>query len=288
MNWASFILLLLTAVCVCGCQSVPVTGRKQFVILPQSYEVALGETAYRDILAEQPMSTDQTAIRLVNQIGQRIAAVAEHPDFEWEFRVIASPDQNAFCLPGGKVGVYEGLLPLCHNEAELAIVVAHEVAHALARHGGERMTHEYVTNSFGNLVNYFSKDRELATQQRIHQAYGLVSKYGVLLPYSRKHESEADEIGLILMAKAGYDPTVAPEFWERFADASGPNSPEFFSTHPSELRRAEQLREQLENASAIYNMAVYKFGYGEPVHVAGKTPTEAPTWHSNTNRALLR
>ncbi len=288
MNWASFILLLLTAVCVCGCQSVPVTGRKQFVILPQSYEVALGETAYRDILAEQPMSTDQTAIRLVNQIGQRISAVVEHPDFEWEFRVIASPDQNAFCLPGGKVGVYEGLLPLCHNEAELALVVAHEVAHALARHGGERMTHEYVTNSFGNLVNYFSKDRELATQQRIHQAYGLVSKYGVLLPYSRKHESEADEIGLILMAKAGYDPTVAPEFWERFADASGPNSPEFFSTHPSELRRAEQLREQLENASAIYNMVVYKFGYGEPIHVAGKTPTEAPTRHSNTNRALLR
>jgi hypothetical protein len=167
-------------------------------------------------------------------------------------------------------------------------VVAHEVAHALARHGGERMTHEYVTNSFGNVVNYFSKDRELATQQRIHQAYGLVSKYGVLLPYSRKHESEADEIGLILMAKAGYDPTVAPGFWERFADASGPNSPEFFSTHPSELRRAEQLREQLENASAIYNMAVYKFGYGEPIHVAGKTPTEAPTRHSNTNRALLR
>jgi predicted Zn-dependent protease len=253
----------------------------QFVAVTEKQEVALAETTYRDMLTEQPLSTNQATIRVVNRVGQRIAAVAERPDFDWEFRVIASPDQNAFCLPGGKVAVYEGLLPLCQNEAELAVVLAHEVAHALARHGGERMSHENVANFFGRAVNYFSKDREEATQQRVRWAYGLASKYGVLLPYSRKHESEADEIGLILMARAGYDPRVAPGFWERFANASGPNQPEFLSTHPSDLRRAEQLRAQLENAMAIYEMAPQKFGLGEPFQPTRETVAETPISNSS-------
>ena len=247
--------------------------------MPEQQELSLGDTTYREILSEHPASTDQAAIRMVNRVGQRLAAVADEPDFQWEFRVIASDDQNAFCLPGGKVGVYEGLLPLCHNEAELAVVIAHEVAHALARHGGERMSHENAVNVVGDFVKYFSKSREEATQKRIHQAYGVASKYGVVLPYSRTHESEADSIGLTLMAKAGYDPSVAPGFWERFANVAGPKPPEFFSTHPSDLKRAEQLREQLEEAMVLYDATPQKFGLGEPLQVARRfdAPATNPT-----------
>jgi predicted Zn-dependent protease len=251
-----------------GCRSAPITGRKQLMAIPEPHEMSLGDTTYREILSEHPMSTDQAAIRMVNRVGQRIAAVADVPDYNWEFRVIAAADQNAFCLPGGKVGVYEGLLPLCRNEAELAVVLAHEVAHALARHGGERMSHQYAVNGVGNVVKYFSKSREEATQKRIHQAYGVASKYGVVLPYSRTHESEADSIGLTLMAKAGYDPSVAPGFWERFTNSPGPSPPEFFSTHPSDLKRAEELRDQLADAKVLYQQSPQKFGLGEPLQVA--------------------
>lgn len=277
MGRLPLLFLIALSTCSWGCRSAPVTGRKQLMVLPQQHEMALGETTYRQILAEHPASTDQAAIRMVNRVGQRISAVADRPDFQWEFRVIASDDQNAFCLPGGKVGVYEGILPLCRNEAELAVVIAHEVAHAIARHGGERMSQEYVVNAVGNAVTYFSKDREEATQQRIHQAYGVASKYGVVLPYSRKHESEADSIGLILMAKAGYDPSVAPGFWERFSNHAGPKPPEFFSTHPSDLKRAEQLREQLTEASAVYNASPVKYGTGEPLRVARREANPART-----------
>lgn len=268
MSRLAWIVALAVVTLLSGCRSAPITGRKQLMAMPEQHEMSLGDTTYREILAQHPMSTDQAAIQMVSRVGQRIAAVAEEPDYKWEFRVIAADDQNAFCLPGGKVGVYEGLLPLCRNEAELAVVIAHEVAHALARHGGERMSHEYAVNFAGNVVKYFSKSREEATQQRIHQAYGVASKYGVILPYSRTHESEADSIGLTLMAKAGYDPSVAPGFWERFANSAGPKPPEFFSTHPSDLKRAEQLREQLADAQILYDQSPTKHGLGEPLQVA--------------------
>lgn len=265
------ILLLAVLTFAAGCRSAPITGRKQLVGIPEQHENSLGETAYRELLAENPMSTDQAAIRMVNRVGERIANEADRPDFQWEFRVISSTDANAFCLPGGKVGVYEGLLPLCRNEAELAVVVSHEVAHALARHGGERMSHQYLVSGVGNMVKYFSKNREEASQERIHQAYGVASEYGVVRPYSRKHESEADSIGLLLMAKAGYDPSVAPGFWERFANTAGPKPPEFMSTHPSDLRRAESLRQQMDEAIVAYDGAIQKFGLGEPLQVARRS-----------------
>ena len=246
-----------------GCRSAPITQRKQLLLIPESQEVSLGSATYFQMLETEPASSNSHYNAVVERIGQRIATVADRPDYQWEFRVLASPEQNAFCLPGGKVGVYEGMIELCQNEAELAVIVSHEVAHALQRHGGERMSQGYLVNGVENAMRYLTTDRDEVTRDRILAAYGIASEYGVVLPYSRKHELEADHVGLILMSQAGYDPTVAPGFWERFAQASGPKPPEFFSTHPADLRRAQDLRERLYEAQDLYAAAPQKHGVGE-------------------------
>jgi len=265
-----FFLLLLASTTFVGlsCRSAPITQRKQMLLLPESQEVTLGLQSYNEILAEEEPSTNQHYIEMVNRVGQRIAQVAGRADYQWEFRVIASDQQNAFCLPGGKVAVYEGILPVCANEAGLAVVMSHEIGHALARHGGERMSQGMVTNALGNAVKYMTQGQEQYNQQLIVGAYGAASKYGVILPFSRKHESEADHIGLILMAKAGYDPNVAPIFWERFAASkNGENPPEFLSTHPADARRAMDLRALLPEALTTYEQTAVKYGMGDPLTI---------------------
>jgi len=264
-------LLLLICISFVGlsCRSAPITQRKQMLLLPESQEVTLGLQSYNEILGEEQPSTNQHYIDMVNRVGQRIAQVAGRPDYQWEFRVIASDQQNAFCLPGGKVAVYEGILPICANEAGLAVVMSHEIGHALARHGGERMSQGMVTNALGNAVKYMTQGQEQYNQKLIVGAYGAASKYGVILPFSRKHESEADHIGLILMAKAGYDPDVAPIFWERFAASkNGENPPEFLSTHPADARRAMDLRTLLPEALTIYEQTPVKYGMGDPLTIS--------------------
>lgn len=226
----------------------------------------MGLTAYEETLAEEPLSQDQKIIEMVNRVGQRIAAVADKPEYDWEFRVIAKDVMNAFALPGGKVAVYEGILPICQDEAGLAVVMSHEVAHAIARHGGERMSHEMGVKGLGGIVKTVSQRKTSeATTEKVMQAYGAASKYGVILPYSRKHESEADAIGLILMAKAGYDPSVAPEFWERFSSQNGEKPPEWLSTHPADARRAADLRALLPEAMKYYEAASQQLGMGEVI-----------------------
>jgi predicted Zn-dependent protease len=256
-----------------SCRSTPVTGRKQLLMVPESQEISLGIAGYQEILGQQPLSTNQDYIQTVNRVGTRIAQVADRPDYEWEFRVIASPEMNAFCLPGGKVAVHEGILPVCQNEAGLAVVMSHEIAHALARHGGERMSQTYVVNGLGTMLSYVMRNQAELSQQRLMQGYGVASKYGFVLPYSRTHESEADRIGLILMARAGYDPNEAPRFWERFAThKQGPQPPEFLSTHPSDQRRADELRAALPESLQLYAAAPQKFGLGAPLVIAATTP----------------
>jgi predicted Zn-dependent protease len=272
--------LAVLLVCL-GCRSTPGTGRKQLLLVPESHEVSLGATAFEETLAESPPSTHAPWVEMVQRVGNRIAAVAGRPDYEWDFRVVASAQQNAFCLPGGKVVVYEGILPLCVNEAGLAVVMSHEIAHALARHGGERMSQGYVVNGVGTLISYVTQDRAEATRERLLQAYGVASKYGYILPYSRKHESEADRIGLVLMARAGYDPREAPRFWQRFAAAQqGASVPEFFSTHPADQRRAETLQALLAEAVPLYEAAPEKFGLGgqlaAPMPVSAAAPGAVP------------
>ena len=226
----------------------------------------MGATAYQQTLSEETLSTNQPYNEMVDRVGQRIATVANRPDYEWEFRLIASPTQNAFCLPGGKVAVYEGILPICQNEAGLAVVMSHEIAHALARHGGERMSQGYLVNGLETALSVITQNQDAVVRERMSKAYGIASKYGFVLPYSRKHESEADQMGLLLMAKAGYDPSEAPAFWERFGAAQqGQKPPEFLSTHPADERRASELRELLPQAIKLYGQVAVRHGKGEPI-----------------------
>ena len=267
------------AVSVSGCRSVPMTGRRQLLFTSESKEVEMGRTAFADTLSSETPSSNAEAIAMVERVGRRIAAVADRDDYEWEFKLIASPTKNAFCLPGGKVAIYEGILPVCKSEAGLAVVMSHEIGHALARHGGERMNHQAVVSGVGSVGKILMNNTEAIDAQKQEMllgAYGAVSKYGVVLPYSRKHESEADAIGLKLMAEAGYDPSEAPLFWERFGGDGGPKPPAFFSTHPSDARRAADLREQLPESLAIYKQAAQQYGLGEDVpeiRLAGGTAT---------------
>lgn len=249
-----------------GCQQVPVTQRKQLLVTSEEKENEMGLTAYQEVLKSEPLTKNERAIEIVRRVGQRIADVAARPDFKWEFNVIESKTQNAFCLPGGKVAVYTGLLPLCENEAGLAVVMSHEVAHAIARHGGERMTYQSAQNLGKSAVGYVMQNQEEQKQKIVLTAYGAASEYGVILPYSRKHELEADHIGILLMAKAGYDPSEAPQFWERFSGSKEGAAPmEFMSTHPSDSHRAAALRELLPEAIRRYEDTEQKYGLGEAV-----------------------
>jgi len=277
-NWAKGLVwvVLLSTVVALGCRSAPVTGRKQMLLMPEDSEKTMGASAYQEVVAKEPPSQNRQYVDLVNRVGQRIAAVAGKPEYQWEFRVIASPQQNAFCLPGGKVAVYEGIIPICQNEAGLAVVMSHEIAHALARHGGERMSQGYAVDAAKQAVSYVTQTQEQAKREAVLKAYGLASQYGVVLPYSRKHESEADHIGLMLLAKAGYDPAEAPKFWQRFGSANeGAKPMEFMSTHPSDDHRAEELTKLLPEALKLYAEAPVKYGLGEVI-AASALPTGTP------------
>jgi len=248
----------------CGCRTAPITGRKQMLLMPESQELQLGQQAYSETMSQEPISQNPRNTQIVNRVGQRIAAVSGRSDYQWEFKLINSPTQNAFCLPGGKVAVYEGILPVCQNEAGLAVVMSHEVAHALARHGGERMSQEFATQGVQKVIGTITQKQVPEKHELLMQAYGLGTKYGVLLPYSRKQESEADHIGVMLMAQAGYDPHEAPRFWQRFAQSNaGLQQPEFLSTHPADERRAADLVALLGEAKNHYTASKQQFGLGE-------------------------
>ncbi|MFO0011890.1 MAG: M48 family metallopeptidase [Planctomycetota bacterium] len=249
----------------CGCRTTPVTGRKQFRFIPKSMEMSLGEQSYAEVVSQAKPSENQAWNEAVQRAGQRIAEVANAPDFQWEFRLLASDTKNAFCLPGGKVAIYEGIIPLCQNEAGLAVVMSHEIAHALAHHGAERMSQQTGVQGAGAVLGWAMSDYSPATRELAMRAFGTGAQYGVLLPYSRKHESEADEIGLHLMARAGYDPAEAPLFWGRFGGAKQANEapPEWASTHPSDDRRASDLAAKLPEAIQLYEGSAVRYGRGE-------------------------
>lgn len=268
------LLVLFSSVTACaaatvafiGCQSTPITERRQLVLMSEAEEKEMGLTAYQQVLEEEKPMSDGDVTAIVRRVGERIAGVANRPDFQWEFNVIDSPTQNAFCLPGGKVAVYTGIIPVCRNEAGLAVVMSHEIGHAIARHGGERMTHQMIQNKAKEGVAYVMRKKEETSQQIVLTAYNAGSEYLGILPYSRKHELEADHIGLMLMAKAGYDPSEAPEFWERFAgEKEGAAPMEFLSTHPSDAHRSAALRELLPKAMEYYQAAPEKLGSGQDI-----------------------
>lgn len=233
-------------------------------MIPQSQLVGLGADGYRQVLAEAKLSEDPAGTAMVSRVGERIARSAEtfmreHDMvtalrlYDWEFVLIEDDETaNAFCMPGGKIAVYTGILPIAEDETGLAVVVGHEVAHALANHGGERMSQLMVAELGGLALSRAIEEKPEETQNLLMLAYGVGAQIGVLLPYSRKHESEADRIGLILMAQAGYDPHAAIPFWQRMNEEGGPRPPEFLSTHPSPDTRTEDLARLLPEAMAYY------------------------------------
>lgn len=244
-------LLLAALAAAAACQTVPYTKRSQFLLVSVDEEAALGENAYREALSKAKISGDAAATAMVRRVGGRIAAVSERPDFKWEFNLIDDPKTvNAWCLPGGKVAVYSGLLTVARDEEGLAVVMGHEIAHALARHGSERMSQGLLAQLGGAALSAAMASKPAATQRVAQEAYGAGAAVGVILPFSRAHETEADRIGLILMAKAGYDPGGAVAFWGRMAQASGgkDTTPEFLRTHPADAKRIARIEEQLPEA----------------------------------------
>ncbi len=252
-------VFVLTAF-LCACQTVPFTGRKRVMLFSEEEENNMGKQAWEEISSKEKISTNSKYNAALTRIGTAISKAANKPDYKWEFKVIESDQANAFCLPGGKVAVYTGLFKYTENDAELAAVVGHEVAHALARHGGERMTMEGITSTTLAVV---ASTAELTDGTMM--ALGIASQAGVTLPYSRKHEYEADEIGILLMADAGYDPKAAVQFWHKFQSAS-PETPiigDFLSTHPLGSKRIDKLNSLYPQAKQRYDNSANKKGLGE-------------------------
>jgi len=235
-----------------ACQTVQQTGRTQFIIVPDSQELQLGQDAYKETLDKNRLSTRSDWQAQLRRVGQRIAAASEKPEFKWEFNVIQGKEVNAFALPGGKVAFWEGIMPVAQDDNGIAVIMGHEVAHALARHGAERMSQSMGAEILGQIISLGIGQVSPGIHDEVLQAYGLGATVGVLLPWGRTQESEADRIGLTLMAKAGYDPAAAIAFWERMSKIAGDKPPEFLSTHPSDATRINQIKEWLPEARSYY------------------------------------
>lgn len=250
------ILSALFLVLLAACVTAPYTGRSQFMLVSESQEISMGEEAYRHELRSSVLSNNPEALRIVRKVGERIARAADKSDYRWEFRVIDDPEMvNAFAVPGGKVAVYTGIFPIARDETGLAVVLGHEVAHALLRHAGERMSQGQLAQGIGTVLGIglgtaMGSNPQLANG--ILQAYGLGAGIGWILPFSRSQESEADHVGLILMAKAGYDPRVSLEVWERMERKERGSPPEYLSTHPGYETRSQQLKSWIPEALKSY------------------------------------
>ena len=242
-----------------SCTTTPVTGRHQLNLVSSSEETQLGLSSFDQLKTNTPVNHDPQVNEMVQRVGKRIANVAgkDLPNAQWEFVVFESKEANAFCLPGGKVGVYTGILPITKDDEGLATVLGHEIGHATAHHGSERMSEAKAIEGAGQLLGSAVSSKY---QSAALLAYGGIAKVGVELPFSRKQESEADHIGLIYMARAGYDPKAAVAFWERFAEynkqAGGGSDPfyaKFLRTHPVDSVRIADLKKLQPEAEAEYS-----------------------------------
>lgn len=261
-------LLLSSAFGVVGCQTgvEPITGRPQFILFSPQQESELGLQAWMEIVEREDESSNRQRKEAVRRVGQRIASVVDrdYPGFNWEFRVFASDQANAFCLPGGRIGVYDGLFKYVDNDAELAAVIGHEVGHAVARHGAERMTQAMLVGLGALGVEAATRSQDEERRQRWLLAYGAAATFGYVLPYSRQHELAADHLGMIFMARAGYDPAAAISFWRKFARKPGSLDAiaQYVSTHPVGAQRVEQLHSILPRARLEYEKAENPAGLG--------------------------
>lgn len=257
-----FSLFLLVCV-LSSCSSVLLTGRKQLLLVPDSEVLAMSLQSYKQFIDSVPLSSNKVNTALVKKVGKNISTVVESylktngleseiANYAWEFNLVKDTIANAFCMPGGKVVVFEGILPITKNEFGLAVVIGHEVAHAVAKHSSERLSQQMLVQYGATIADVLVSKKSELTRMGVNTLYGLGAQYGVMLPYSRKHEYEADRMGLIFLAMAGYNPAEAVAFWERMA-AKGGNAPiEFMSTHPSDANRIAKLKELLPEAMKYY------------------------------------
>lgn len=254
------IIYLFTILLFVACTTVPITGRQQLKLISSSELNAMAFQNYGDFMKENKLSTNKKEVALVQKVGNNIKTAVEAylvsinqsnltEGFEWEFNLVESEQVNAWAMPGGKVVFYSGIIPVCQNEEGIAVVMSHEIAHAIAGHGNERMSQGMLVQLGGVALSAALQEKPEETKSIFMTAYGLGSQVGVLLPFSRTHEKEADRLGLIFMAMAGYEPQAAPEFWKRMSkNSEGNEPPEFLSTHPSNSTRIADLEAAIPEA----------------------------------------
>jgi predicted Zn-dependent protease len=235
----------------------PVTGKKSHVAMSSQQEAALGLESYREVLSNSQVVQSGPEVEQVVRVVKRLAPAtgAAAQDFDWQVSVVRSDQANAFCLPGGKIVVYTGILPITQTDAGLATVLGHEMAHATSRHGSQRLFQQSIAQIAMTGASWSLSDYDPQKRGAIMAALGAGAQYGVLLPFSRQHETEADQIGLLYMARAGYDPHESITFWERMSRAGGSQPPEFMSTHPSHGTRIERLQQLMPKAEEEYAKA---------------------------------
>jgi predicted Zn-dependent protease len=264
MKYKKILSITLSSVLLAGCTSVPISGRRQLNMLPESDMMATSLTSYRDFLNKNTVESANTAdAQLVQKVGNKIARAVEQyftqtnnksriEGYNWEFNTVKDKTVNAWCMPGGKVVVYTGLLSVTQDETSLAVVLGHEIAHAVARHGNERMSQQLLTQAGGVALSVALSNKSAETQNMFMAAYGVGSTVGIILPYSRAHESEADKLGLVFMAMAGYNPQQAISFWQRMSKIGGSKPPELLSTHPSDETRIKDIEAFMPQAMKYY------------------------------------
>jgi len=257
-------IIFIFSIFLISCSTVLLTGRKQYTIIPASQMLSLSNDSYQQVLDENKLSDNAHYKKMVRDVGTKISAAVEAymiengqedriKNFSWEYQVLQSEQMNAWCMPGGKIAFYEGIMPVCKDHNGVAVVMAHEVAHAIARHGNERMSQQLTIQLGGMALSQALEDETELTQNLALAAFGLGTQVGIMLPYSRTHEKEADELGLYFMAMAGYNPRGATEFWHRMQEQSGEKPPEFISTHPHTDTRINYLEKHLDQALEYYN-----------------------------------
>jgi predicted Zn-dependent protease len=257
------IVFLSLLLCLAACTTVPLTGRKQLSLIPAPAMISLSEQNYRQALSQGKLSSNSRETARLRQVGNRLIQAVERymkqeglyrqiEGYEWEINLLESKEANAWCMEGGKIAFYSGILPLCPSDDAIAVVMSHEIAHAIARHGRERMSQLIITQMGGVAIDQALREKPVVTRQLAQTAYGAGSTIGVLLPFSRAHESEADEMGLHFMAMAGYNPDEAIRFWERMSQMSRSKTPAFLSTHPAPEDRIRQIKRLIPEVKAKY------------------------------------
>jgi metalloendopeptidase OMA1, mitochondrial len=253
-RYLSVLVIALFSLILSACATAPYTGRRQLMLTSQGQENNLGNQAFSQVKHQYKQSRDPQLNEMVNRVGRRIAEAAKRPDFHWEFVVLQDDTPNAFCLPGGKVAIFTGILKYTKDDAGLATVISHEVGHALERHAGERMSQGIIAQLGSLGLGAAMAGQSPYAASAAQQAYGLGANVGVLLPYSRRQESEADHVGLILMAKAGYDPEAAVGFWQRMVAGNKERGkpPEFLATHPTDEHRIHGIERLIPEIKEKY------------------------------------